>query len=147
MRRFRKSVALLGASAVIMALAAAPAVGSTTEPGLPVYLALGDSWAFGEGATEPATGGYVAQFFAALQADLDCLPAESENAADGCKHLNLINLGRPGDDDHPGVTAPIVIAEQLPMALPMLESRNGDDNPRNNVEVVTLHVVAAQHRT
>jgi lysophospholipase L1-like esterase len=82
----------------------------------------------------------VPQLHASLQTGLDCLPAKSENAADGCKHLQLVNLGRPGTATLPGVTAPAVAAEQLPVALPMLEARNHDANPRNDVEVVTLHV-------
>jgi lysophospholipase L1-like esterase len=51
-----------------------------------------------------------------------------------------VNLARPATDTLPGVTAGAVAAEQLPTAIPMLESRNGDKNPRNNVEVITLHV-------
>lgn len=140
MRRFRKLVTLLAVSALASAFAAVPAVGSTTEPGLPVYLSLGDSWAYGQGADNPATEGFAAQLHEVLRIDLDCLPAESDNAADGCKHLNFINLGRMGDDVHPGVTAPIVTDEQLPIAIPMLTARNQDDNPRNNVEAVTLIV-------
>jgi len=38
------------------------------------------------------------------------------------------------------VTAPLVESEQLPIAIPMLERRNHDRNPRNDVQVVTLHV-------
>lgn len=140
MRRFKKTIGMLAASLLVTGLIAAPAVAGADEPALPIYLALGDSWAAGEGATDPATEGYVPQLFAALQRDLDCLPATSDNAADGCKHLSLINLGRSGDAQHPGVTAPIVAAEQLPTALALLGERNQDANPRNNVEVITLHV-------
>ena len=140
MRRFKKTIGMLAASLLVTGLIAAPAVAGADEPALPIYLALGDSWAAGEGATDPATEGYVPQLFAALQRDLDCLPATSDNAADGCKHLSLINLGRSGDAEHPGVTAPIVAAEQLPTALALLGERNQDANPRNNVEVITLHV-------
>lgn len=140
MRRFKKLIGVLAASILVTGLIAAPAVAGDTEPALPIYLALGDSWAAGEGATNPATEGYVPQLFAALQRDLDCLPAKSDNAADGCKHLSLINLGRSGDAEHPGVTAPIVAAEQMPTALALLSDRNQDANPRNNVEVITLHV-------
>lgn len=140
MRRFKKLIGMLAASLLITGLIAAPAMAEDTEPALPIYLALGDSWAAGEGATDRATEGYVPQLFAALQKDLDCLPANSDNAADGCSHLSLINLGRSGDPEHPGVTAPIVAAEQLPTALPLLRDRNQDANPRNNVEVITLHV-------
>lgn len=140
MRRFKKLIGLLAASVLVTGLIAAPAAAGDTGPALPIYLALGDSWAVGEGATTPTADGYVPQLFAALQQELDCLPAASDNAADGCKHLSLINLGRSGDTEHPGVTAPIVAAEQLPTALALLGDRNQDANPRNNVEVITLHV-------
>jgi lysophospholipase L1-like esterase len=138
---------LLGVSALAASLLLAstglalPArAGTGTVPGLPVYLALGDSWAYGQGAADPSTGGYVPQLLSALQADLDCLPARSGNAADGCKHLQLVNLGRPATATLPGVTAPLVAEEQLPVALPLLQARNHDKNPRNDVDVVTLHV-------
>jgi len=106
-----------------------------------VYLALGDSWAYGQGATDPATGGYVPQLENALQKEFDCHnPVGFHWGNQNCKHLELVNLGRPATADLPGVTAPIVADEQLPVALPMLEDRNGDQNPNNDVEVVTLHV-------
>lgn len=140
MRRFKKLLALLGVSALMTALVAAPAAGSITEPGLPVYLSMGDSWTAGEGSTNPAVDGFVPQLRVGLQDYLNCLPAASDNAANGCKHLNLVNLGRSATDELPGVTTPALIAEQLPVAIPMLENRNHDDNPRNNVEVITIQV-------
>lgn len=129
-------LAMLGTSFLVAPAAARPDL----IPGSPVYVALGDSWAWGQGADDPATEGYVPQLAAALREDLDCLPARSPNAADGCKHLQLVNLGRPAMDGLPGVDAQAVLTEQLPVALPLLESRNQDQNPRNDVEVVTLHV-------
>jgi lysophospholipase L1-like esterase len=141
-----RPAALIAAFTALMALllALAPAAPASarqdTVPGLPVYLALGDSWAYGQGAADPSVGGYAPQLAAALQSDLDCLPAQSEAAADGCSHLQFVNLGRPATAGLPGVTAPLVESEQLPVAIPMLEARNQDANPRNDVEVVTLHV-------
>lgn len=141
MRRMKGTVILIAAVGMLAASGAAPATaGQDTTPGLPVYLALGDSWAYGQGAADPSVGGYAPQLSAALQADLDCLPARSEAARDGCSHLQFVNLGRGATDELPGVTAPLVEAEQLPVAIPMLEARNQDANPRNDVEVVTLHV-------
>jgi len=106
-----------------------------------VYLALGDSWAYGQGATDPETGGYVPQLESALQEEIDCHDTVGFHwGSQNCKHLELVNLGRPATDTLPGVTAPIVADEQLPVALPMLEHRNGDQDRNNNVEVVTLHV-------
>lgn len=140
MRRFRKTVTILGVIAVMATLVAAPATGSITEPGLPVYLSMGDSWTAGQGATDPAIDGFVPQFFGALQAELDCLPAESDNAANGCKHLNMVHVGRTATDELPGVITRAVIDEQLSVVGPMLEARNHDRNPRNNVEVISLQV-------
>lgn len=100
-----------GALAFALALAVVPA---TAAPGLaeaesaPIYLALGDSWAYGQGAADPAATGYVPQLYQALGEGLDCLPAVAEQAADGCKQLQLVSLGRPATAALPGVTAPAV---------------------------------------
>lgn len=138
MRHRKRALILLAVVALVTAVMAAPAAAARkTVPGLPVYLALGDSWAFGQGATDPAEDGYVGQLDVALQAELDCIPGRANR---GCKHLQLVNLGRPATETLPGVTAPLVAAEQLPIALPMLNARNHDANPRNNVQVITIHV-------
>jgi lysophospholipase L1-like esterase len=140
MRRFVR-VSIIGVIAILMAVVAvAASARPVLVPGNPAYLALGDSWAYGQGATDPVTDGYVAVLSGDLTEDLDCLPAASDNAADGCKQLQVLNLARPARDGLPGVTAPLVASEQLPVAVPLLADRNGDNNPRNNVEVVTLHV-------
>ena len=126
-------------------------------PGLPVYLALGDSIANGQAsapeivdyATTVAgwrANGYVAQFDAVLKDRLNCLPAASTNARSGCAALQVVNLARSGvpamngQPAKPGVTTQIVIDEQLPQAVAMLQARNHDANPRNDVEVVTITV-------
>lgn len=141
MRRSKWVLTVLAAVALLATMLVAPvSAKQDLVPGLPVQLALGDSWAQGQGSGDPATAGYVAQLQDELRTDLDCLPASSANAKDGCKHLQLLNLGRQGTDEMPGVTAPLVLEEQLPIAIPLLEARNHDSNPRNDVEVVTLHV-------
>jgi lysophospholipase L1-like esterase len=129
-------VAMLMATLLAIAVAAAPASAAKpdTVPGLPVQLSLGDSWAFGFGATVPSEGGYVPRLHTALQDEYDCLPAASARAQDGCKHLQLVNVAVGG------ATTPTLIANQLPGATELLESRNGDANPRNDVEIVTLHI-------
>ena len=126
-------------------------------PGLPVYLALGDSVANGQEsaprivdyATTVAgwrAGGYVAQLADTMRTRLDCSPARSTDARSGCRQLQVVNLARsavPAMDGHPalpGVTTQAVIDEQLPTAVAMLRARNHDANPRNDVEVVTLTV-------
>jgi hypothetical protein len=125
---------------VIGFTSAAYATEADLVPGNPVYLTLGDSWGYGQGATDPETSGYAAVLAGTLTEDLDCSPAQSENAVDGCKLLQHLNLARGATETLPGVTAPIVASEQLPIAIPMLEDRNGDMNPANDVEAITLHV-------
>ena len=159
-RRFRR----LAVPVVLLLLAAAggsAAVAATASPGptpgLPVYLALGDSIANGQESV-PRTAdywstvadwqanGYVAQFKDSLVGRLDCLPAASTYAESGCAQLQLFNLARSsvpamnGEPAKPGVTTQVVIDEQLPEAIALLQGRNHDTNPRNDVEVVTLTV-------
>ena len=141
MRRHKRSSTMLTTLVLLATVFVAPAAATPAMvPGLPVYLALGDSWAYGQGATDPTSGGYVAQLDEVFQVELDCVPGKSDKAADGCKHLQLLNLARAATETLPGVTTPLVASEQLPVALPLLEARNQDANPRNNVEVITLHV-------
>lgn len=159
MKRLSRIASVVG---VLVAVIGAPAAQAATEaptpvPGLPVYLALGDSIANGQASAPPVVdywttvaawqaNGYVAQFHESLQDHLDCLPAVSDNAKDGCRQLQRINLARSGvppldgEPARPGVTTQIVIDEQLPVALPLIEARNQDKNPRNDVEVITLTV-------
>jgi lysophospholipase L1-like esterase len=167
----KRPVGILGAVALLVTglagvgtsatpASAAPqagAGGADLVPGLPVYLALGDSVANGQ-ASAPAivdyattvagwrANGYVAQLDAVLKDRLNCLPAASTHARTGCTQLQLLNLARsgvPAMDGQPakgGVTTQTVIDEQLPTALPLLRARNHDANPRNDVEVVTITV-------
>jgi len=153
------AVALLvtGLTGLTSPAAQAQAGGVEPVPGLPVYLALGDSVANGQAsapeivdyATTVAgwrANGYVAQLYAVLEDRLDCLPAASSDARPRCRQLQLVNLARSGvpamngQPGKPGVTTQILIDEQLPEAVAMLTSRNHDANPRNDVEVVTLTV-------
>jgi hypothetical protein len=82
----------------------------------------------------PSQGGYVPRLHALLQQDFDCSPSPNPKPNQGCKKLELINLSVGG------ATTPTLIANQLPGAISILQARNGDSNPRNNVEVVTLHI-------
>jgi lysophospholipase L1-like esterase len=137
--RTNKRLATVLAVVGMVFTGAIPAVADNdTTPGLPVVVGLGDSWTFGQGAADPATGGYFALSSDVLRTSLDCLPAQSENAADGCKHLQERNIARPAVPGLPGVTTDAVISEQLPVIAPMIADRNGDSNPRNNVEVIYL---------
>lgn len=124
-------VAVIGWSVPVLA-------GNDTVPGLPVMVGIGDSWTYGQGAAEPAVGGYFARTNVELRSTLDCLPAASGKAAKGCKHLQGYNIARPAVEGSPGVTTDAVIEEQLPVVVPMIAARNGDANPRNDVEVIYL---------
>jgi len=121
----------------VMSLAAAVPAGAgkgDTVPGLPVYLALGNSLAAGSGASDPSATAYVPLFYDALRDELNCSPAASDRAAPGCKNLQLHNIGMGG------ATSSDLIAVQLPIAVAELSARNGDANPRNDVEVVTVDI-------
>lgn len=162
MNRVVKSLAVI---ALAIAGAGAPAAVAASSrpaapPGLPVYLALGDSIATGQDSEAPLTAdaywaqvaewkahGYVAPFRDYLAVELDCLPAQSVRAADGCRQLKIESLARAAVPETvappsglPGVTTALLIQEQLPVAEEQLEARNGDSNPRNDVEVITLTV-------
>jgi lysophospholipase L1-like esterase len=84
----------------------------------PLYIALGDSLSAGEGATNPATTAFV--------------PLIHDGLGQG---VRLLNLGHSGDDS-------FEISEHghLTRAVELVEGRNGDDNPNNDVELVTLEI-------
>lgn len=147
-------------SGVLAGGVAAAGPGSSPElvPGLPVYLALGDSIANGQQSADVVPGdywatvdawrahGYVAQFSQDLKATLNCLPGKGKGTPSGCRQLQVMNVARsavpavvepPG---LPGVTTQVLIDEQLPAATALLQRRNGDKNPRNDVPVVTVTV-------
>ncbi len=137
---------------------AVPAPGNDPVPGLPVYLALGDSIANGQQSADIVAedywatvdawqaNGYVAQFSDDLETTLDCLPGKGNGTPDGCRSLQLMNMARsaiPAEVEppgKPGVTTQLLIDEQLPAATALLERRNSDKNRRNDVQVVTVTV-------
>jgi hypothetical protein len=86
MRGCQRALSVLSLLLVCGAVGASPAAAERpdTVPGLPVQLALGDSWAAGVGAAVPSEGGYVPRLHAALRERYDCLPAASDQARDGC---------------------------------------------------------------
>jgi lysophospholipase L1-like esterase len=137
MRGLARIATLTGTVLVLIGAAGASSASAErpdTVPGLPVQLSLGDSWAAGFGATVPSEGGYVPRLHQALRERFDCSPSQAAKAHPGCKHLQLVNLAIGG------ATTPTLIERQLPDAVELLESRNADDNPRNDVELVTLHI-------
>jgi hypothetical protein len=85
----------------------------------------------------------VPDLWEALKADFNCPAASlsgsgpqwSDKApARGCPELELVNLGEGGE------TTPSMIEEQFPVAIPLLEARNLNRNPRDDVEVTTVHI-------
>jgi lysophospholipase L1-like esterase len=146
---------------VIAASGGSAAVAASPQPPVPVrpvYLALGDSMAAGQNSAAPADldaywrtvdqwkrNGYVTPFAKFLQHELDCLP-EAANASEKCGQLDVLNLARsavPPDGEDPGlpgVTAQAVIDEQLEDAEDLIAARNGDEDPRNDVKIITLTV-------
>lgn len=159
MKGFTAMVAAL--AIVIAASGGTAAVAASPRPPVPVrpvYLALGDSIAAGQDSAAPVDlaaywrqvdewkrHGYVTPFSKYLQREVNCLPATAR-ASGSCGRLDVINLARSavppsdGSDGLPGVTTQAVIDEQLVPAEKLIALRNGDDNPRNDVTVITLTV-------
>lgn len=126
-RRIRAAIVTALVAGACAALAPAAIAAS------PLQLSLGDSWGYGYGASVPAQTGYVPVLYSQLKAGFDCSP--SPNPKDkGCKKLELSNISVPG------ATTPTMIAGQLPAATAVLQQRNGNNNPRDNVEVVTVSI-------
>ena len=129
MRYFARVAVLIATLVLGLAVTAAPASAAK-----PVHLALGDSWAFGFGATVPSEGGYVPLLNQALQSEFDCSPSDNPKQDQACRQLELVNIAVGG------ATTPTLIANQLPTAVQLLEERNSNSNPRDDVEVVTISI-------
>jgi lysophospholipase L1-like esterase len=118
------------------AATASPAAADNARTTAPLELSLGDSWAFGFGADVPSDGGYVPRLHDALQEDFSC-PATGydEGLTPGaCPQLQLRNLAVGG------ATIATMVQNQYPQATQLLRERNGNLNPRDDVELVTLHI-------
>ena len=129
MKRGLRTLVVVSMLSLAAAVTAAPASAAN-----PVQLSMGDSWGFGFGAAVPSEGGYVPKLHTALQQRFDCSPSDNPKPGQGCKRLELMNISVGG------ATTPTLNANQLPTAVSTLEARNGNSNPRDNVEVVTLHI-------
>lgn len=103
-------------------------VAANGPPEGPVYLALGDSQAFGFGTPRPDKLGYVAVLNRWLTA-VDC-----RDGKEACPHLELADLSVPG------ARTPSLIADQLPAALQLIGQRNGDADPDNDVIYITVTI-------
>jgi lysophospholipase L1-like esterase len=118
----------------VLIATASPAAAKDHPAKRPLQLSLGDSWAFGFGATVPSVGGYVPQLNEAIRARGKCPAAGSHQLRGGCRHLGLLNIAVGG------ATTPTMVAGQFPQAIPLLESRNGNRKKRDDVKLTTLHI-------
>jgi lysophospholipase L1-like esterase len=124
---------LVSLPTLLLAATASPALADKPDQNRPVQLALGDSWAAGVGASAPSEG-YVPQLNEALKEDFNCHGSAPAQSSSGCKHLLLVNVGVGG------ATTPTMVANQFPQAIPLLQSRNGNNKQNDDVEVVTISI-------
>ncbi len=90
----------------------------------PAYVALGDSLAYGVGATDPAAQGYVPLTAAALR--------ESDRYGD--RGLDVVNLSAPGATS----TDLVAAGGQLERALQVIGDRRGANGP--GVAIISLDI-------
>jgi len=128
-----RKIVLLGLVSVLLVPSAAIGKEKESPPphaSVPLYLALGDSLATGVGASDPDRKAYVPRFHRYLRHNLSC----SRGASSVCPSLRLDNIGVSG------ATTTTLVQNQLPLALDVLEARNQDRNPRNDVEVISIDI-------
>ncbi|PRY48638.1 lysophospholipase L1-like esterase [Geodermatophilus tzadiensis] len=123
---------VVGLAALLPLVAAAPAVAEESSPlGSPVYLALGDSVPAGVGAV-PKVSGYPELLEDLLDADYN--PAADKATGRSLADFQLENRAVAG------ATTATLISDQLPGALALITERNGDRDPKNDVEVITVTI-------
>jgi lysophospholipase L1-like esterase len=122
----RRLLPLLAALVSLAFLAAASPAGAKEAP---AYIAIGDSRAFGVGATDPATGGYVPITSDALH--------RSERYHQ--RGLELVNLGVPG-----ATSSDLLLpGGQLEKAADEIRERQEDTSSADdNVEIITVNIGA-----
>jgi lysophospholipase L1-like esterase len=114
--------------AALTSLALLVIVGPVTATDVPAYVAVGDSLAFGVGASDPAGGGYVAVAHDALR--------RSDRYRD--RGLDLVNLGVPG-----ATSSDLLLpGGQLERALNEISDREEDGSSTGNVEIITIGIGA-----
>ena len=130
---FATFLAIVAAVALQLPASGTSASGPPPEARL-VYLALGDSLAFGIGASDPATTGYAPLFYDDLRSSL---PGHFDGG-----FLMLENLAVGGPAAPPGgeTTTSMIAGGQLDAALAELTARNGNPRPVDDVRVVTLDI-------
>jgi lysophospholipase L1-like esterase len=95
----------------------------------PVYIALGDSQAFGVGVPRADRLGYVPVLSRWAHA-VDC----REGPPEACPLLELVNLSVPG------ATSSSLISGQLPAAVALITDRNTDADLANDVVLITVTI-------
>jgi acyl-CoA thioesterase-1 len=118
---------LLPLVAAFLSLALMALVPPASAKEAPAYIAIGDSLAFGVGASDPATDGYVAITYDALR--------RSERYRH--RGLDLINLGVPG-----ATTSDLLLpGGQLERAVAEIKERQDDTSSADdNVEIITVNI-------
>jgi lysophospholipase L1-like esterase len=123
------------AAALLLSMgAAASAVAQPDHPhafGSPVYLALGDSIAAGVGA-QPYVTGYPEQAGALLEEEYNTAANKATPNSSG--DIETVNHAVGG------ATTATLIATQLPQAVELIHQRQGDRDPFNDVEVITVTI-------
>lgn len=127
MRLARVLAGVAAAPLALLPLALAPTAATAAAPSPATYLALGDSLPAGVGAA-PDGPGYVPL----LAAELAARPCGVGEAL-GCR-LELDNRAQSG------ATTRSLIAEQLPGAVALLQQRNGNATPVDDVRLITVTV-------
>jgi len=115
--------------AVLAGLFGSAVPAHAASPESPVYLALGDSQAFGAGVPREDRLGYVPVLSRWAHA-VDC----REGPPEACPRLELVNLSVPG------ATSSSLIAGQLPSAVALIADRNTDADPANDVVLITITI-------
>jgi lysophospholipase L1-like esterase len=112
-------------SLVLFIATASPGPAIRAQPAAPAYLALGDSLAYGVGASDRLTAGYVALAHEAL----------SGSERYGETGIELLNLGVPG-----AKSADLLVpGGQLDLALEEIGTRS-EDGDANDVEIISVDV-------
>ena len=130
-----RRTALVGAACLaLMGSALGPAAaapGGQDRLGRPVYLALGDSVPAGIGAT-PKVSGYPELLLTRLEDGYN--PAADKATPGASVDFDLVNVAVPG------ATTTSLSAGQLQPALTLIAERDGNRNPHDDVEVVTVTI-------
>lgn len=102
----------------------------------PEYVALGDSIAVGEGASDAGTTGYVPLFGDHLSHTLTPGRAEEAPGAQATgSYFNVTNLAVGGE-----TSETLISGGQLQAAVDLIEARNSNGSTSDDVKVITLTV-------